>query len=123
MGEGGKGRLVEQLCGKSVLFAQFFCKSKPSLNNPLIKKNHKKIVEKGKWGGGKQKGFSVLEEIGEGREGVLWVNRTDTKSGVRIAKIKPPTTRDLGKFPRSVLRLEFGVLICVASVQNIGVFS
>lgn len=67
-----------------------------------------------------------MEEIGEGREGALWVNGTDTKStksGARIAKIKPPTTRDLGKFPRSVLRLEFGVLICVASVQNIGVFS
>lgn len=46
VGEAGKGQLVEQLCGKSVLFAQFFCKSKPSLNNPLIKKNHKKSLRK-----------------------------------------------------------------------------
>lgn len=46
VGEGGKGHLVEQLCGKSVLFAQFFCKSKPSLNNPLIKKKIKKLLRK-----------------------------------------------------------------------------
>lgn len=41
-----------------------------------------KNIQKEKWVGGEQKEFSVLdtkgEKKGEGWEGVLWVNGTDT---------------------------------------------
>lgn len=38
------------------------------------------------------------EERGEGWEGTLWVNKTDTRSGTRITYIKSFTTCDLGQF-------------------------
>lgn len=69
----------------SVLPAQFFCTPRTAQKNKLIRKE--------KWVGGEQKEFTVLDTKGEGkREGwdkVLWVNGTDTKSGIRIAGIKP----------------------------------